>query len=422
MFGDTEKGSSIYSLVAEPGGGYYFAGHHDSRSGVGRLSATGGLVWFTRTGYSVRDICLLPPSAIVPDGLVAVWSVDTNGDDQVDIGYVSLFGSTGDLLDQVIYTTGTSDVWLNSIVTVADSMFLIVGGTWTAGETRPFVATVALTLPDQIEKRHKSVIDAIPDRWFDNVVIDPFELPGSELSFYVLSDGTGSQSENRTIGVHKISAALPTLIPSTVEWTQEIVGASGLGTYAYNGRGLSFFQDNLYLVGLADDPGKEPRPSNGGYWHSGLAASLTLTGGLRWLTSVALTGHSEGFAGMAMGPDALYAVGNAASFFQSEQNFGYGLISKIALETGDVISNMTFGEDIYLSDFNDVVISGNMISCCGWTRYESTGGGYLAWFCEIDVSNPPTTAYGPLASPAPIGHGMNREYDRQSTLRPDSDF
>ncbi len=420
-FGDVEKGSSISLLTPEPGGGYYFAGIHDSRYGVGHLSATGGLLWFTRTGYGVRDICPLPPTAIVPNALVTVWSVDTDGDDESDIGYVSLYGSTGSLLDQVFYAADTSDLWLNAIAPISDSTFVVVGGEWTAGGSAPFIATVALTSPDQIEKRHHSVIDAIPERLFDNVVIDASESSDSELSFYVLSDGTGSQSEDRTIGVHKISTALPALIPWTVEWSREIIVASGLGTYAYNGDALSFFQDNLYLVGQADDPGKEPRPSNGGYWDSGLAASLTPTGGLRWLTSVALTGHSERFARITTGPDGLYAVGQGAVFSQAEQQFGYGLISKIALETGEAVSNMTFGTDSYCSSFSDAVISGNMISCGGWTQYESAGAGYLAWFCEIDVSNPPATGYGPLASSAGIGHGTNRAHDGQSRLRPDSD-
>lgn len=421
-FGDIEKGSSIYLLTPEPGGGYYFAGLHDSRYGMGHLSATGGLTWFTRTGYRVRDICLLPPSAIAPNALAVVWSVDTDGDDESDIGYLSLYGSTGSLLDQVVYTADTSDVWLNSIATISDSTFVVVGGEGTAGVSNPFIATVALTSPDQMEKRHHSAIDEMPGRIFDNVATDPSEIPGSELSLYVLSDGADSQSEYRTIGVHKISAALPTLIPRTVEWSQEIVVASGLGTYAYSGSGLIFSQDNLYLVGAADDPGKEPTPSNGGYWGSGLAASLTPTGGLRWLTSVALTGHSERFRAMAMSSGALYAVGDGASFGHSDHEYGYGLISEIALETGDVISNMTFGEDSYNSGFNYAVISGNSISCGGWTQYESAGGAYPAWFCEIDVSAPPTTCYGPPASPAASGHGTDEADYRQTILRPDSDL
>jgi hypothetical protein len=349
----------------------------------------------------------------VSNGLVAVGGIDTDGDDEVEMGCLSLYGPTGNFIDQVLFSSDTSDIWLNSVVAISDSILLVVGGEIGAATTAPFVGAAALVSPDRLEKRYNWAVESIPDRFFDNIVVDSSEPLTDQIIFYVLSDGTSSQSETGTITVHRLSAAYPGLSPCTLEWSKEIIVTAGMGTYAGTGCNLRFFQGNLYLVGLADDPAKQPAPSNGGYWNSGIAASLTPAGDLRWLTSIALTGHSERFSAMAIGSDALYAVGQAASFFRSDNHFGYGLVTKIALETGEVLSNMTFGEDTYRSMFYCPALSGNTITCGGYTGYEVTGGGYVAWFCEIDVSNPPTP---PLVS----SDGTTRDGDGNSMVHKDN--
>ena len=415
--GDTEKGSYITYLIPDPSGGYYFAGRYDSDLGVGRLSTHAALYWFTETGLSVRDVCMLSPSAVVSSGVIAVGGIDTDGDDESEMGYVSLYGSNGNFIDQVIFSSGTSDVWLNSVAAVSDSAFLVAGGETGTGAITPFIGIVGLASSGLLEERYTCAIEAIPDRLFRNVVIDPSEPLTDKITFYALSDGMSSQSELRTITVYRLSAAYPELTSCTLEWSKEIIVTAGMGTYAYNGCGLRFFQGNLYLVGLADDPAKQPAPSNGGYWKIGMAASLTPAGDLRWLTSVALTGHDEAFAAMAIGSDALYAVGHAASFFRSDNRFGYGLVTEIALETGEVISNMTIGEDTYRSLLYGAVLSGNTITCGGYTGYELTGGGYVAWFCEIDVSNPPAAPLLSSESEAAAGDGATMVLDGDRKAR-----
>jgi hypothetical protein len=415
--GDAERGSYIGSLIAEPGEGYYFAGRYDSDNGIGLLSSTGAISWFSDADFAARDMVMLSPSAASPNGLVAVGGIDTDGDNESEIGYVSLYGPSGSLLDHVLYTSDTSDVWLNAIAPLSDSMFVVVGGVRTAAMSAPFVGIIAIGPPGQVEKRGQGAIEALPGRLFDNVVIDPLEQEAGQIVFYVTSGNGSSLSDETTVGVHKVRAGAPGFQTPVVEWSQDIITGWGLNTYTDTGDGLEFYQGDLFVVGYADDPTKVPTPSNGGYWDSGLAASLTPSGGLRWSTVVQLTGHSEYFLGVTVGPDAVYAVGGAADFFRSARQYGYGLISEISIDTGDTLAIMTFGEDINRSRFLSAVLSDDVIHCGGWTGYEVTGGGYVGWFCGIDVSGLPVARRAQGVIPAALGDAFKTSPARDGDLR-----
>lgn len=362
-FGDTGTWNTIWQVAEDGAGGYYFIGESNSRYGVGHLDASGHQTWFTRSAFDPRDIYVPPQSAIASDGVLVVGAYDNDGDGESEIGYVSLFGSSGSLLSQIICSSDTSDVWLNSIAPVSDSTFVVVGGEGTPNRTEPFIASIALTADDQIEKRFETVIHSISNSLFLSVATNPAQVPGSELVLYVLSEVWG-ESGDGPLWSHKISASLPNPALWTIEWSREIPGKSGLPFITWSGS-LRIFEDNLYIVGHTDDPDKEPPPSSGGAWESGRAASLSLTGELRWHTTVPLTQHDDRFYGFVGTPDGLYAVGCAAGFARGSQRFGYGWISRIALDTGDVISNMTFGGDSYGSGFNAPIVSGNKIYCGG---------------------------------------------------------
>src|SRR5205823_6253681 len=117
-------------------------------------------------------------------------------------------------------------------------------------------------------------------------------------------------------------------------------------------------------------PGRDVVDSRKPGYLSALAASYTDSGEPRWLTTVSLTRHSEGFYGLALGPDAAYAVGHAAEYkggTDPAQAFGYGLISKLDLGTGDVLANFTLGSDQYDSKLNAAVWSAGGLIAAGYT-------------------------------------------------------
>ena len=376
--GEGNTWSTIWRLVPDNLGGNYFRGGYNSNDGVGRVNGDGSLAWFSRAGRYAVDLCALSATASVPNGLVVAAKQDVDNVGGSDVGYVSLFSPGGSLLNELVYSADTCDVWLNSIVPISDSTFVVVGG-WSALDVEhPFVATVELTPSGLLEKGNQVIIDSILQRRFGTAVTDASQITPSEVSFYALSSGTDARS---TL-VHKISLSLPTLSPWTVDWSREVTAdpahKSSLGD-------VCFFENNLYVTGRCDNPSKQPVPSDGGYWQSGLIASLTLAGDIRWIGSVSPSSEHDAFYEVAATPGGLYAIGFCSVFSQSDQYFGYGLISKMASATFNVISNMSFGKDSYQSGFHDGFVTGGVIRCGGWTMEEGANSSNRAWYCVINA-------------------------------------
>lgn len=191
------------------------------------------------------------------------------------------------------------------------------------------------------------------------------------------------------MAVHAVRVAWPSFGTITTEWNQEIVTSPGRRSVVTSGNSLSLFDGNVYVVGYGDVD-KEPSPSGGGYWQSGLAASLTPSGNVRWVTLVALTAHGEYLHGLFVTPDGVYGVGRGAEYqtVSGLNAFGYAWMCKIALDTGEVASNMLFGNDSYQSAFFDVFVTGTTAYCVGNTQQVVPGGVTKSWWVEVDVSSP----------------------------------
>jgi hypothetical protein len=373
--GDAGKWSSLWEIAADNSGGFFYRGGMNSYRGAGRMNAEGDAAWHTRTTFSARDIVTTAPTAVVPNSPIFSGAHDTDGDGSDDTAYLSLLSPAGTLLSQLVYSADTAGVWLNAIVPLSDSTFITVGGAKTATTTYPLVVAFKLVSSGDLEKRTEIVLNGLPGHYFAYAVRDPEEDTSTGVTLFVNSGPDAA-------AVHQLDIALPDLDPVTVEWTREIVFTTAEDPTIGD---LRFFEDNLYVVGHADDTTKEP-PSGGGFWDSGFAASLTLAGDIRWSRVVRLTGHSENLYAVVPTSDALYAVGSAGAYEHSDQRLGYGWISKIATTTGDVVANLTFGNEKYQSAFNDGIITGDVIRCGGWTRQETSAANYLAWFCAISVS------------------------------------
>ena len=168
---------------------------------------------------------------------------------------------------------------------------------------------------------------------------------------------------------------------------------------------VSPVQAALDRLGITEDPQKEPRPSNGGYWDSGVVASLSTDGEIRWVKKVAVSGYSDYFRGITVVSDAIYAVGNAAAFVQSGRRFGYGWIAKISHDSGDMLAHLTIGATGYQSWFGGALTGGDVIYCGGGKYADYVDDGYRSWFCEVDIVDPPpmirVVRPGPAGSPAP---------------------
>jgi hypothetical protein len=377
VLGDPTKGSTIVRMTAVDGSSYYFYGQRDNVGGVGRISSSGALQWFTAQPYTRRGVLALSPSVSAPDlsGLVVSGKHDNDNDGQSDVGYVWLYTASGSLVSSLLFSSDSSNVWVNDIAAISDTVFVLVGGESTPARTNPFVAIVTLTAAGQLARGPQVVLTSQANTIFDRVAVSPTGPSGGEVRVYATA-GVGA-----AVHVVGLTAPYPAMTSWNVDWSREIAGT------APTLNDLRVYEDRIYVAGFVDDPTKQPPPGDGGYWNSGLAARLTLAGGLEWTSTVRLTAHSESFSAVVPTANGIFFLGVAGRYFQSGNAFEYGWIARILPATGAAAAHLTFGQDTYASAFNTAAYNGSTMYCGGFTNYEVSGGPYQAWFSSIDVAN-----------------------------------
>jgi len=390
LIGNQASWSSIYEMRPAGPSGCGFRGWLDGHGVIGGLGASGNVQWYARLPYTLRQVVPLSATCSAPNGMLVVGKHDTDGDGASELGYAWLFTSSGSMAQTELFSSDSSDVWVNGVAVISDSAFVVVGGERTAARANPLVATIALTDDGRLAKRSCLVLTTMSNCMFTDVVLDPAGPSGGALTLIAASSvdiGT-----NGAIKVHRITVEYPGLTSATLDWSREIAGAGPSCATT----DLLISGDRLYVSGDTDDAAKSP-PSSGGYWRSGLAARLTFAGDLVWSSVVRLSDRSDRFDFVVPVHDEVYFMGDGASFMKSntKEILGYGWIAKLAPATGELLANLTFGDDTYASGFNSGFYDGGRMYCGGTTHYEISGESYQGWFCGIDVS-------GTMASPAPL--------------------
>ncbi len=384
-FGSSTGHSSVWELVPDGSNGLYFYGGLENLYVVGQLGASGGLVRFSNTGGpEPRGIVSLSATAAEPNGFIAAAAHDTDNDGSSEVGHVYLYTSAGDRSSHVVLASDSSDVWLSCIAAVSDSLYVVAGGERTPHRLNPYIATVALTPAGQLEVRQSAVVTQLAGEIRD-VVVNPAEPVGPTLGIYV-STMRVDQGGTWVPTVHRITLGFPSLTPCTVDWSQPI---SPTGAHSGCVQDLCLYADRLYLAGYADDPAAKPASESGAQWHSGIAASLTLSGNVEWSEALRLTSGAEELYQVVPAPGALYMVGMCAAYqmTSTKELYGYGWITSLDPSTGTPLRNLTLGGDTYQSGINSATAVGGKLRCGGWTRCAIAYGPSLGWVCDVDVSS-----------------------------------
>ena len=286
---------------------------------------------------------------------------DQDGDGWDDVGYASLYAPVGNLLSQALLTSDSSSVWVVGYTPVSDSTLIVCGGEHRAGVEHPLLAVLHLRAPGLIALDPPVTVESLIGH-FGRMVVMP-SAPG-EIAL------TATLVHETARSICGLTATWPGFDPVAVAWSHEVPPTAGSWVIL---PGLAQSGGNLYLAGTVTDTRKAPSPG-GRAMNSGLAASYSATGDLRWLSVVTVSSHTDGFFDVVVGPDAVYAVGQASEYAVHPDGFGYGLVSKLDPSTGAVRANLTFGDDHYMSQFNSAVwIAGHLV-CGGLTQLESSNG------------------------------------------------
>lgn len=383
--GDSTKGSSFYKIIDAGDGGFFFTGIDNSNYLIGKLDQFGNIIWKRRTIYRVFDICLIPDhSGQISNTLVAVGAFDSNNDGLVDEAKIIVCnGINGSLINEETVSSVDRGIWLNTLSLFSHNVdsceFIGFGGTRSSGIFYPWSLQFNIMSNGTISTKKDRVFTMLSWVVFSAAIKN---TTASSPAYFVRGQGYLNDSTVTHMIVYGLSDSLTTV------WSKDIIHQSGFQTQGFIGRGITIVGENIIVVGNTDIE-KQSNPSSG-YWNAGLVASITKQGHVNWVKAVAITEYSEVYDDCFHDGNSLWVIGDCSTFIkmQSKRIFGYGLLSKIDPTTGNMLSNMSFGNEYYLAGFNSVVVRNNRAYCVGYTNYRVSNGGYQSWFAEVDVSNP----------------------------------
>jgi hypothetical protein len=413
LIGDADEQSALWEIIDSGDGGFYFRGLYQDHFGLGKLDQTGQPIWTSRSGYSVDDIIRMSDlSGDLGNSVLTVGGFDSDFDDDDDIGYVSLFSSTGTLIDELVLSNDTADVWLNAVAVSEPSgdsyRCIAVGGTEIDRVLYPYIVRFTVSSDSTVRKTEEKVLADRPENSLRNIQIDRGQTPdvyymqGDE---YSMDTGYGDQF------VCRLSDDLH------ISWGQDVVPQAGFASWSYDGKGFLRSGDDLIMT-CVTEVDKETNPTSGGFWDAGVVARLSTGGSVAWVKTIILSQYTERFYSCRLSDGVLYVAGRHSSFLKtaSRDMLGNALLLKVDSETGDVLSAMSFGNEYYHSQFNDVLIRGTQAFAVGYTKYEVENGPYQGWFVVIDVSGSPMVPQlrGPEIDRVRAGEAGDPAEDRNS--------
>jgi hypothetical protein len=234
------------------------------------------------------------------------------------------------------------------------------------------------------------VIEELPHGWFGDIEgrVAILNIDTGETTVeYVVDGGDMSESASR-IRVNSLRSPMHDLASTEVLWTSHVVGYEGLDAHQTTGHSISLGNNGKVYVSGSTDVNKDPGPSGGGYWRAGLVACLSANGNVEWKQRVVLSGFSEYYYDLCANSDGVYAIGRYSSFARNGKRFGYGLLTRFDLTTGEVDYHMTMGDKTCRSSLFCLEVDGVTATAAGMTDYYE-GGSHQGWFVKLDLSSPP---------------------------------
>lgn len=172
-------------------------------------------------------------------------------------------------------------------------------------------------------------------------------------------------------------------------WENDIKAQSNLyKCFPASSTGNIFRTENyIYTIGSIETQDNKEEVNNG-YHTAGHICCLSLEdGNFLWSKTVNLSKYSDHFLGFYGDCNNLYLCGKYASYYKSNSynSFGYGWISKLNIQTGDLIDNKFIGNSQYYSCLNTIHLNDEKIYSGGLTEPKQyNANDYKSWFVEID--------------------------------------
>jgi hypothetical protein len=388
VFGDPAKKSSIWDMDGNQTDGFFFEGLDDFVYCAGSMTGTGTPVWRNAIAFGPRDVMNIQTDRFT--GSLIVGGYDSDEDGTKDQGIVSLINPNGTSQYELVVAYPSMAIWFNAAVAVSDSIYLCVGGSQILDTFYPLLHVVHLAPDTTLSAGSMAIVAELPNNYFNDVELGIISVEDEtgRIAVDCYISGFKETNEMENITLHAFRCPIDSLENRENFWSRDIIAYPGLNTSTSTGDNLTLVNSTLYIAGKTQ-ANKHPEPISGGYWSGGLIASVSTAGNINWIHPVLLSQYSDYYYTLYATSNALYAVGKYSSFWNgtTDRLFGYGLLSRFDLATGDAVHHLSFGNEKYSSGFNTLNVEGLTAAAGGWTHGDTNGGVYQSWFVQIDLSS-----------------------------------
>jgi hypothetical protein len=344
---------TIYKLVPSGDGNFYFYGYKANYT-VGKMSASGIIMWEYNPEYEIRTI------AAYNNRLIVIGNRDFNNDNAFDLGYVSVIDN-GQKISQLEYDD-YDNIQLND---VAENK--IVGRCLTGGFIYPIL--LDFTLNDQILSKNTI-------KYFQNM---PYYRFGNIDKGYIYTLNVDTKDFSADINAREYMI-VKLDNNKNVEWTRTIpLFEQGYQMVFWD---ILVHNNTVYVAGSTEIK-EEVEPSNGSKWTAATLVSIASTGELLYAKKYNPSKYDDGYNQLVAEGDIIYAAGTYAHVIKGGTAYlGYGMLSKIVATTGNVLEDKYFGSDQYRSGYNTLTLYNARLYAAGYTQ-QKVYGQYGGWFCEL---------------------------------------
>jgi hypothetical protein len=404
VFGAKESETFFRHMAFSDDGALYFYGLLNGVWSIGRIEIDGDIPWHKAQRFFVKGLCAFEASiGAGGQALAALSNSEKSALDEPTYGIIDVYDQNGTLIIHTLVEDPDYDIRIESLRLVSktpgNATFFAAGGARKEDTTYPFCALFQVMSDSTISFIKKRIFINLPNQYFIKAAWNANESSPA----YFVSSSAGSPKcpdwQSSAAGTCWDDSIVCIDDALGIVWSRTIAPSN---TAASDIRAIEYSDGTLYVIGEA-----ETTKADGQQWGTGLVASVAESGVINWSKSIILSELSDCYYDLAVYQGTLYAVGEYAFMVQYATNrcYGYALLSRFKLPSGDLESHSTFGGARYSSGFRAIKINGNSAICGGWTNWHLDDCWFQGWLVDINLSllqggltAPPVSAGAPKGS------------------------
>lgn len=351
-----------------------------------KFDKSGQEIWSRQPGFSIYRHFVIPKGLLGSKEYIVVTGYDENeaNPSDPDRNRFMLFDENGDFKSN--YSVDFS-LRLNSMVITENNpeylKFLVVGSVYKTAQANFYPAYCEF----KIRKTNFEIFDYDPTQIIDvtwkNVLFENIEISNGK---YVVSGylNDGNPNNEKYLGAH-ISVHNSTNL-KLFGWRNEIKNYdTGKELYHWR-RGLHVYENKVYICGYYEDTNKK-KTSGGNHWSSPFLSCYDLNNGnLKFTKVYPQSTKSDKFYGIGDYNGNLLVSGLTSQSYCSacsqEFTVGNGWVCKINPDSGDLLSQATFGSAAHCTWISQFCIIQNSLWGVGYKRFTNQTG--LGWLIQLN--------------------------------------